>query len=85
MALVELPVKVWTEVLGSAPSTYSEIVNVGLPTVLVAYAASSPAATSREGVPLPQNSGDRKEVGLSKIYARPLNDAAPGLVDLVSG
>lgn len=84
MALVDLPVGVWTEVLASAPSTYSELVNVGLPTVLVAYTSSAPAATSGEGVPLPQNAGDRKEVGLSKIYCKPLNDAAPGRVDIVS-
>lgn len=83
MALVDLPVGVWTSVLGSAPSTYSEIVNVGLPTVLVVY-GSEPAASSRAGVPMPQNAGDRKEVGLAAIWARPLNDAAPGRVDIVS-
>lgn len=85
MALFELPVGEWTEVLGAAPANFSLIQNVGLGTIVVAYAPTPPSVDDRSGWLFGQNEGDRRDANLTPIYARPLNDHAPGRIQVDAG
>ena len=72
----------WTEVLGSAPSSFIDFQNQGNSTLRVAIAASSPSAAD-DGFLFTPGQGFQTTSGLNKVYARSIN-APSGLLALRS-
>lgn len=72
-----LPADTWTEVIGSAPSTYIELQNTGIWAIQVAVQGAAPTE-NRDGIVFGPGEGDRITSGLNKVFARPLNSGVAG-------
>lgn len=78
--LTNLPAGSWTEVIGSAPSTFIEFQNVGVCPIQVAIQASAPTE-ARDGQVYGAGEGHATTSGLNKLYARPLNPGIAGTIE----